>query len=113
LRIIEQEFFMDEEMMQMMAMEQALGGAGGGADMAAAGPADPFGEEAPPGYTTVYVPDSVLPAVMELVSQAEGSPDSPEAAAMQQGAPDMAAMAGMGDMMGMGDMSGMGEMPPF
>lgn len=101
---------MDEEMMQMMAMEQALGGAGGGAGMPAAGPADPFGAEAPAGYTTVYVPDSVLPAVMELVSQAEGAPESPEAMAMQGSAPDMGDMS---DMSGMGDMASMGEMPPF
>jgi hypothetical protein len=58
---------MDEEMMQMMAMEQMLagdpsGGMGGGG-------------EAPPGYTMVYVPDSVLPSVMELVDMAEGGGD--------------------------------------
>lgn len=93
---------MGEEAMQMAAMQQALGGADMGG-MPMDGPADPFGEEAPPGYTTVYVPDSVLPAVMELVGQAEGTAESPEMAGM--GAP-----AGMD--MGMG-MSGMGEMPPF
>jgi hypothetical protein len=97
---------MDEEAMQMAAMQQALGGGGmGGAPME--GPADPFGGEAPPGYTTVYVPDSVLPAVMELVGQAEGSAESPEMAGMAAPA-DM----GMGMDMGM-DMSAMGEMPPF
>jgi hypothetical protein len=95
---------MDEEMMQMMAMEQALGGGMGAPPVD--GPADPFGEEAPPGYTTVYVPDSVLPAVMELVGQAEGSMESPEMASMQGAPMDM----GMGDMGGMSDMGGM---PPF
>ena len=97
---------MDEEAMQMAAMQQALGGADMGS-MPMDGPADPFGEAAPAGYTTVYVPDSVLPAVMELVGQAEGAAESPEMAGM--GAP-----ADMGMDMGMGmDMSGMGEMPPF
>jgi hypothetical protein len=60
---------MDEEMMQMMAMEEMMGGgmgAGGGMGM------DPFGAgDAPAGYTMVYVPDAVLPAVMELVDSAE------------------------------------------
>lgn len=56
---------MDEEMMQMAAMDQMMGMGGG------MGAEDPFAMEAPPGYTQVYVPDAVLPAVMELVSQAE------------------------------------------
>jgi hypothetical protein len=59
---------MDEEMMQMMAMEEMMGGGmgagGAGADPFAAG-------DAPAGYTMVYVPDAVLPAVMELVDSAE------------------------------------------
>lgn len=57
---------MDEEMMQMAAMEQMMGGAPAGGGMQ-----DPFASEAPPGYSMVMVPDAVLPAVMELVSQAE------------------------------------------
>lgn len=58
---------MDEQQMQMAAMDQMLG-MGGGAPM---GAEDPFAAEAPAGYTQVFVPDAVLPAVMELVSQAE------------------------------------------
>lgn len=103
---------MDEEAMQMAAMQQALGGSDMGG-MPVDGPADPFGSEAPPGYTTVYVPDSVLPAVMELVGQSEGVEESPEMS--QMGAPSGLG-AGMGDMSGMGGMSGMGDlsgMPPF
>lgn len=57
---------MDEEQMQMAAMEQMMGGGMGGAM-----PEDPFAMEAPAGYSMVMVPDSVLPSVMELVSQAE------------------------------------------
>ena len=52
-------------------MDQMLG-MGGGAP-SGGGMADPFQSDAPPGYTMVYVPDSVLPAVMELVSQSEMS----------------------------------------
>lgn len=55
---------MDEEQMQMAAMDQMMGMGGMSAE-------DPFAMDAPAGYTQVYVPDSVLPAVMELVSQAE------------------------------------------
>jgi hypothetical protein len=58
---------MDEEMMQMAALEQMMGGGGGAPAMD-----DPFASEAPPGYSMVMVPDAVLPAVMELVAQAEG-----------------------------------------
>jgi hypothetical protein len=57
----------DEQMLQMAAMEQMMGGAGGGG----MGAEDPFAQEAPPGYSMVMVPDVVLPSVMELVSQAE------------------------------------------
>ena len=56
---------MDEEQMQMAAMDQMMGMDGG------MGAEDPFAMDAPAGYTQVYVPDSGLPAVMELVSQAE------------------------------------------
>lgn len=52
--------------MQMAAMQEMMGGGMGGAM-----PEDPFAMEAPAGYSMVMVPDSVLPAVMELVSQAE------------------------------------------
>jgi len=60
-------FTVDET--QMAAMQSLMGG-----DMGMAGgmPEDPFAmEDAPPGYSMVMVPDAVLPAVMELVSQAE------------------------------------------
>ena len=70
---------MDEQQMQMAAMEQMMGGMGG--EM----PTDPFASEAPPGYSMVMVPDAVLPAVMELVAQAEGG-------ASALGASDMGAM---------------------
>jgi hypothetical protein len=79
---------MDEQMIQAAAMEQMLGG--GGAP-AGGGPADPFASDAPPGYTMVYVPDSVLPAVMELVEQGEsgasgmGAPPMDPAGAMMGG----------------------------
>lgn len=59
---------MDEQMMQMAAMEQMTGGGSGSGGM---GGDDPFAQEAPPGYSMVMVPDVVLPSVMELVSQAE------------------------------------------
>lgn len=62
---------MDEEMMQMAAMDQMMGMGGGGGMGGGMGPEDPFAMEAPAGYTQVFVPDAVLPAVMELVSQAE------------------------------------------
>ena len=86
---------MDEQAMQMAAMDQMLGmgggapaggGMGGGMD-------DPFATEAPAGYTMVYVPDAVLPAVMELVSQADmqgsalGAGGADPAAAMMGGVP--------------------------
>lgn len=77
---------MDEQQMQMAAMEQMMGGMGGGM------PADPFGEEAPPGYSMVMVPDAVLPAVMELVAQAEGGGS---ALGMSGAAPGGAEMGGM------------------
>jgi len=59
---------MDE--MELAAMEQMMGlpgtsPAGAGGDMGLGA------EAAPPGYTMVYVPESVLPAVMELVAMAE------------------------------------------
>ena len=59
----------DEQMIQAAAMDQMLGGGGapGGDPMGG----DPFATDAPPGYTMVYVPDGVLPAVMELVEQAD------------------------------------------
>lgn len=60
---------MDEEQMQMAAMDQMMGMGGGG--MGGGMEADPFAMDAPAGYTMVYVPDAVLPAVMELVSQAD------------------------------------------
>jgi hypothetical protein len=54
---------MDEQALEMAAMEQALGGGMG---------EDPMAMEGSAGYTPVMVPDAVLPAVMELVAQAEG-----------------------------------------
>jgi len=78
---------MDEEQMQMAAMEQMMSGGEMGAGM------DPFATEAPAGYTQVFVPDSVLPAVMELVSQAEmggsamGAASGSAADAMMGGVP--------------------------
>jgi hypothetical protein len=60
---------MDEQMIQAAAMEQMLGGGMG--DPMGGGPVDPFASDAPPGYTMVYVPDAVLPAVMELVEQVD------------------------------------------
>jgi len=79
---------MDEEMMQMAAMDQMMGMGGGGM-----GAEDPFAMEAPAGYTQVFIPDAVLPAVMELVSQAEmggsamGAGASPPMDAMMGGVP--------------------------
>lgn len=74
-------------MLQAAAMEQMMAdpsmGAGGG------GYADPFaevGSEAPPGYTMVFVPDAVLPAVMELVAQAESGGSALGASGMAPGA---------------------------
>jgi hypothetical protein len=73
---------MDEEMLQQAALEQMLGGgAPVGDPMGDPMAADPFGSS-PPGYTMVYVPDSILPAVMELVEGAESN-----ASAMGAGAP--------------------------
>lgn len=57
---------MDEDMIAQAAMAEAMGGGMGMDPMAG----DPMAGGA--GYTPVMVPDSVLPAVMELVSQAEG-----------------------------------------
>lgn len=80
---------MDDEQMQMAALEQMMGGAPAGDGMG--GMDDPFASEAPPGYSMVMVPDAVLPAVMELVAQAESG-----ASAMGAGAAPMgAAPAGM------------------
>ena len=81
---------MDEQMIQAAAMEQMLGG---GDPMGGGGPVDPFASDAPPGYTMVYVPDAVLPAVMELVEQADsgasalGAASMDPAGAMMGGAP--------------------------
>jgi hypothetical protein len=65
-------YLMDEQQMQMAAMEAMMGGGmeGGMSD-------DPFATEAPPGYSMVMVPDAILPAVMELVSQVEGGGGQP------------------------------------
>jgi hypothetical protein len=79
-------FLVDEEMMQMAAMEQMMGGGMGGGMEGGMGE-DPFAMETPPGYSMVMVPDAVLPAVMELVSQAESS-------AAGAGAAGMGAMGG-------------------
>jgi hypothetical protein len=77
---------MDEQMIQAAAMEQMLGGGGGPPGGGPMG--DPFASDAPPGYTMVYVPDSVLPAVMELVEQGDmGGPGMGGG----MGAPGMAA----------------------
>jgi len=64
---------MDEQMIQAAAMDQMLGGGAPAGDPMGG---DPFAADAPPGFTMVYIPDSVLPAVMELVEQADsmGSP---------------------------------------
>jgi hypothetical protein len=83
---------MDEQMIQAAAMDQMMGGAPAGDPMGG----DPFASDAPPGYTMVYVPDAVLPSVMELVEQADsmGSPGmagaaDPMAGGMMGGAPPM------------------------
>jgi hypothetical protein len=82
---------MDEQMIQQAAMDQMLG-MGGGAPAGGMG-GDPFAMEAPTGYTMVYVPDEVLPAVMELVSQADmagsalGASDASPVSAMIGGTP--------------------------
>lgn len=71
--------------MQMAAMDSLMGGgmSGGMAD-------DPFATEAPPGYSMVMVPDAVLPAVMELVSQAEsGGMGAPAAGGFEGAMPMM------------------------
>ena len=78
---------MDEEQMQMAAMDAMMGG-GMGDPMA-----DPFATAAPPGYTEVMVPDAVLPAVMELVNQAEVSGSAMGASAMSPGAATMGGAA--------------------
>jgi hypothetical protein len=71
-------------MIQAAAMDQMLGGgAPMGDPMGDPMAGDPFASDAPPGYTMVYVPDGVLPAVMELVEQAD-----------MMGAPGMAGGAG-------------------
>lgn len=76
---------MDDEQMQMAAMEQMMGGMD-------AGPSDPFASEAPPGYSMVMVPDAVLPAVMELVAQAEGGGSALGAAGGGAGGAEMGGM---------------------
>lgn len=82
---------MDEQAIQAAAMEQMMGGGMGG-DPMAGGQADPFASDAPPGYTTVYVPDAVLPAVMELVEQADSGASALGASSMD---PAGAMMGGM------------------
>lgn len=78
---------MDEEQMQMAAMDAMMGGGMGGG---AGDPmADPFATAAPPGYTEVMVPDAVLPAVMELVNQAEVGGSAMGMSAMSPGAATM------------------------
>ena len=82
---------MDEQAMQMAAMDQMLGM--GGAPAGGGMGEDPFEMDAPAGYTVVYVPDAVLPAVMELVSQADmggsalGASDMSAQGAMMGGVP--------------------------
>lgn len=75
---------MDEQAMQAAAMEQMLGGGGMGDPMGGGmgGPADPFESDAPPGFTMVYVPDVVLPAVMELVEQSDSGASAMGASSM-------------------------------
>lgn len=76
-------------MIQQAAMDQMLAAPpGGGADPMA----DPFAMGAPAGYTPVMVPDAVLPAVMELVNQAEQSGGGLSASSMS---PADATMGGM------------------
>jgi len=84
---------MDEQMIQAMAMDEMMGGGPG--QTPAGGMADPFASDAPPGYTMVYVPDAVLPAVMELVEQADFG------------------AAGLGDPMADPGGAPMGEMPLY
>lgn len=67
-------------MIQQAAMDQMLGGGMGAAPMD-----DPFAMGAPSGYTPVMVPDAVLPAVMELVNQAEQSGSALGSSAMSPG----------------------------
>lgn len=76
---------MDE--LEMAAMEQMMGlpGTAPAGDMGYGG----GGEAAPPGYTMVYVPDAVLPAVMELVAMAETDGSAMGAGGMGYGAPMM------------------------
>lgn len=74
---------MDEEL-KLAAMEQMMGLPGtvpAGGDMGMAT------EAAPPGYTMVYVPDSVLPAVMELVAMSESGGAMGAPGDMGMGAP--------------------------
>jgi hypothetical protein len=75
---------MDEEQMQMAAMESMMGG---GMDGGMGN--DPFAMEAPAGYSMVMVPDAVLPAVMELVSQAESGASAMGAGPELGGMPPM------------------------
>jgi hypothetical protein len=82
---------MDEQQMQMAAMEQMMSGGDMGGGMGG-GMEDPFAQDAPAGYTMVYVPDAVLPAVMELVSQADSSASALGASDMS---PQGAMMGGM------------------
>ena len=83
---------MDEQMLQALAMDEMMGG---GAPAPAGGMGDPFASDAPPGYTMVYVPDAVLPAVMELVESADFG------------------AAGLGDPMAAPAGPPMGEMPLY
>lgn len=56
---------MDEEMMEMLAMEEMMGGGG-------APPMDPMmGEGDGSGVTEIPVPDFAVPAVLELIAMLE------------------------------------------
>jgi hypothetical protein len=90
---------MDEQMIQALAMDEMLGEGAPGQSPAGmgGGMADPFASDAPPGYTMVYVPDIVLPSVMQLVEQADAGAGGFGDPSM---APPGAEMGGMGPDMG-------------
>lgn len=77
-------------MIQQAAMDQMLAAPPGG--MGAGPMEDPFAMGAPAGYTPVMVPDAVLPAVMELVNQAETPGGALGASEMSPGAATMGGM---------------------
>lgn len=79
---------MDEQMIQAMAMDEMMA-AGAPGQTPAGGMVDPLASDAPPGYTMVYVPDVVLPAVMELVEQADSGASSLGAASMSPAGAEM------------------------